>query len=368
MLMRPTLSADPRVRLVAASDPRAAARTQFAAEFGGHAYADFAALCDDPDVEIIYIASPHQFHAEQAVMAAQAGKHVLVEKPMALSSQECAAMVAAADTAGVHLVVGPSHGFDKPVALARERIETGEHGAVRMITALTFTDFVYRPRRPEELDAEAGGGVVLNQGAHQIDVARRLAGNRIVSVRAQVGDWAQDRRTEGAYSAFLAFEGGATAVLVYSGYGHFDSDELCGWIGEDGFPKDPLAHPAARARLEASKDSEAALRESRTYGHGAADATPAAPFHEHFGFVLASCEHADLRITPHGLSIYGPRGQASLAVPATAAPRAAAIDELHDAIVNGRPALHDGRWGRATLEACLAIRESSRQGREISLG
>src|SRR5262249_45623224 len=179
-----------------------------------------------------------------------------------------AAMIAAARAAGGVLVVGPSHGFDAPIARAAELIAEGRYGAVRMVTALQFTDYLYRPRRPAELDRARGGGVVLGQAAHQIDVVRRLVGAPVASVRAQVGAWDRARPVEGAYTAFLTFENGAASVLAYAGHGHFDSDEWMGWIGETGRGKDPSAHGAARRQL-ARAASETALKAERAYGFAA---------------------------------------------------------------------------------------------------
>ncbi|MFX8719861.1 gfo/Idh/MocA family oxidoreductase, partial [Acinetobacter baumannii] len=82
----------------------------------------------------------------------------------------------AAEDAGRFLIVGPSHGFDEPVRSAATLIASGRFGRVRMVTALNFTDFLYRPRRPAELETSRGGGVVYSQAAHQVDVVRRLVG------------------------------------------------------------------------------------------------------------------------------------------------------------------------------------------------
>src|SRR4051812_2022679 len=98
--MLPTFTRDPRVALVAAADPRVEARARFAADFSARAYATVEELCADPDVEIVYVATPHQHHARHAVLAAQHGKHLLVEKPMALTLDDCAAMIDAANRAG----------------------------------------------------------------------------------------------------------------------------------------------------------------------------------------------------------------------------------------------------------------------------
>ena len=367
MLMLPTLTGHPRVTLVAAADPRATARTQFETEFGGATYDSVDALCEDPGVDAIYLATPHAFHAAQVVAAARCGKHVLVEKPMAVTLAECAVMIDAVRRAGVELVVGHSHSFDAPYLRTRSHIAAGTFGALKMIHAFNYTDFLYRPRRPEELDTAQGGGVVFSQGAHQVDVVRLLGGGRVRSVRAHAASWDPARPTEGAYSALLAFEEGAFATLTYSGYAHFDSDELCGWIGETGAAKDPARYGAARAllRTAASPAAEAALKTARTYGAQPATATPVG--HNHFGVLIASCAGADLRPVPNGVKVYDDTNAWLDALPPPAVPRAEVIDELCAAVVDGVAPLHSGEWAMATLEACLAILDSSRLSKEVTL-
>lgn len=368
-LMLPTFQADPRIRVVAAADPREEARRRFAADFRGKAYDAIEVLCDDPEVEAIYIATPHQFHAQHVCAAAAAGKHVLVEKPIAVTLTDCRLMIEATRSAGTRLVVGHSHSFDAPYRRAQDIIAGGELGRLGMITALNFTDFMYRPRRPEELDTAMGGGTVFSQGAHQIDVIRMLGGGHVRSVRASTGRWDPRRPTEGAYAAHLTFDGGAFATAVYSGYAHFDSDELCGWVGELGLPKDRRRHGTARHTLaEGGFGSEAGLKAARNYG-GPAYA-PAADHdrrHQHFGFVLASCERGDVRPLPEGVMIYGDDGERMehLAVPSV--PRAEVIDELYAAVVHGRPPRHSGEWAMATLEVCLAVLTSAAEQREVRL-
>jgi phthalate 4,5-cis-dihydrodiol dehydrogenase len=362
-LMSPTLAADSRVRLVAAADPRPEARRQFQADFGGRGYATVEELCADPAVQVVYIATPHQFHAAHATLAAQAKKHLLVEKPMALTLDECRAMSAAARQHGVHLVVGHSHSFDAPIALTRKLIASGQFGRLRMITALMFTDFLYRPRRPEELDTAKGGGAVYNQAAHHVDIIRLLGGN-VRSVRAATGNWDAARPTEGAYSAFLTLESGAFGTITYSGYAHFDSDEFTGWISEGGARKDPNAYGAARRALAGD---EMAVKNARNYG-GAQFARPAANLlHQHFGVLIASCDRADLRALPEGVMVYADGEKRLEPLPAPKVQRAEVIDELHAAIVEGKAPLHDGEWGTATMEVCLALLRSAREQREIPL-
>src|SRR5262245_40553495 len=363
-LMAPTLAGDARVRLVAGADPRPEARERFEADFGGRAYATVDELCADAGVDAGYGAWTHQFHAAHATLAATAGKHILVEKPMAPSLEECAAMNAAARAHGVHLVVGHSHSFDAPIALARKMIQSGAYGRLWMITAVNFTDFLYRPRRPEELDTARGGGVVFNQAAHHVDIARLLGGGRVKSVRAHTGAWEPGRPTEGAYQALLTFEDGAFASIVYSGYAHFDSDEFCDWIGEGGQRKDPRAYGGARRMLTGD---EMALKNARNYGGADIAGSHANPLHQHFGLLIASCERADLRPLPQGVMIYADTQSRLEPLAAPQVQRAEVIDELHAAIVERKPPRHDGEWGAATLEVCLAMLRSAREGREIAL-
>ena len=378
-LMLPTLLADRRVELVAAADPRPEATQRFAAEFGARAYDGVEALCANPDVEVVYVATPHEHHATHVAMATSHGKHVLVEKPMAMTLTECGQMIAAAERARVCLIVGHSHSFDRPILRAREIIAGGGVGAVRMINAQYYTDFLYRPRRPEELVTERGGGVVFSQGAHQIDIVRLLGGGRVRSVRALTGAWDKGRATEGAFAALLTFDDGAFASLLYSGYAHFDSDELCGGIGELGAPKDASHYGSARRNLKraANADQEATLKNARNYGgaeYPKQTTTPAtgggtndARWHQHFGWILVSCERADVRPLPTGVMIYGDAEARLDALPMPRIPRSEVVDELHGAIVHGRAPLHDGKWAMATLEVCLAILQSAREERDVTL-
>ncbi|MDI5936090.1 Gfo/Idh/MocA family protein [Halomonas kalidii] len=371
MLLLPTLAAHPGIRLAAAADPRSEARRQFRADFDATTYTEVADLCADPDVEAVYVATPHQFHREHVELAAAHGKHVLVEKPMALSLEDCQAMIDAMRRAGRWLVVGHSHSFDAPYLRAREMIDSQDFGAVRMISALNYTDFLYRPRRPEELDTSQGGGVVFSQAAHQVDIVRLLGGGHVQSVRAATGSWDSARPTEGAYSALLTFDNGVFANMTYSGFAHFDSDEFCGWSGELGQSRDPDQYGAARARLAETQapEEEAALKNARTYGAGLslANSQPQGIAHNHFGFVLVSCDGADLRPMPHGVQVYAHTRRYLEPLSPPEIPRREVLDELVGAIRHGCRPTHTGEWGMATMEVCLAMLESARHDREVML-
>jgi len=372
-LMLPTFDADPRVQLVAAADPLAPARAQFTRDHCAPAYDTVEALCADPRVQVVYVATPHQFHAEHVRIAAAHGKHVLVEKPMALTLRQCTAMMAATEAAGVHMVVGHSHSFNTPVLRTRALIESGRYGRVRMVTALNYTDFLYRPRRPEELDTEAGGGVIHSQATHQIDIIRLLGGGRVRSVMAHTGNWDPARPTEGAFQALLDFEDGVLASATYSGYGHFGSDAWMDDVGEMGQAKTGQDYGAARRRLRTAPGAaeEAHLKAARNYG--GSQYTPAAaapgpgPAHQHFGPLIVSCERADLRPTATGIHIYGDEQHDFEPLPAPAIPRSEVIDELVGAVCEHRSPLHNGAWARATTEVCLGILASARSRTPCSM-
>ncbi|SAL59422.1 oxidoreductase domain-containing protein [Caballeronia arvi] len=372
-LMLPTFLADTRVQLVAACDPRETARAQFEADFDAPALEDIEALARRPDIDAIYIASPHQFHAAHARIAASQGKHVLVEKPMALSLDECDDMIDACREAKVHLIVGHCHSFDTPYLRTRELIASGAFGDVKMIHALNYTDYLYRPRRPEELKTEEGGGAVFSQAAHQVDIVRMLAGSRATRIRAAVGNWDAARPTEGAYTATLWFENGAFATLSYNGYAHFDSDEWTGWIGEMGQTRSADEYGVARRKLSqvASGEQEARLKAAGTYGGNAY--TPASKVadarrHQHFGPLIVSCERGDLRPMPDAIVVYGDERRERIELEAPAVPRAEVIDELIAAVHGDIAPLHDGIWARGTLEICLAMLRSSAEQRDVLIG
>lgn len=368
--MLPSLAAHPHVRLTAAADPNPAARARFEADFGGRTYASAAELSVSGDIDAVYIATPHQFHAADVLTAAGHGLHAIVEKPMALTVEECRAMTAAAEDNGTVLVVGHSHGFDPSIKLIRELVASGEVGALRMMTNLDYTNFLYRPRRPEELDTAQGGGIMFNQIPHQLDIVRVIDGGPLQSVHAIAGVWDRARPTEGALTALVQFADGVAATLVYSGYDHFDSDEFHYWISEGGSETKP-AYGAARRALRAftTPDEEARGRTASGFaGRGAA--RPSGPMHHpHFGLLIVSCEGADLRPSPDGVLIYDENGVREVTAPRarTYPNKDGVIDELYDAVVSGEPPLHDGRWGTDTMAAVIALLQSAREGRIISL-
>jgi phthalate 4,5-cis-dihydrodiol dehydrogenase len=360
----PAIRRHPGFELAAFAEPVADIRDSAAADTGAAGYADLPAMLKDAALDAVYIATPTDLHPEHAALAFRAGKHVLIEKPMAVRLDQARAMIAQARSAGVILLVGHAHGYDLPIQRMRDIIASGEIGRVRMINTWNFTDWVYRPRRPDELLVDAGGGVTFRQGSHQFDIVRILGGGEVRSVRAATFNWDPQRSTIGAHTVFMQFADGAAATAVYNGYGHFSAMELCGDISEWGLlqPADQRK-PAPRSGTGASAAAELEAKRSR-----AKTAIPEqAPYQPTFGLTIVSCERGDIRQSPRGLYVYTASGREAIELPTDRSPRELVLDELHDAMSGKRIPVHDGAWGLANLEICLAAIKSSETGSEIVL-
>ena len=287
----PAIRGNPAFRLAAVAEPVAGLRDDVAAETGVAVHADLAALLRQPDVDAVYVATPTDLHPEHVAQACAAGKHVLTEKPMAITVEQAQAMVDAAERAGVVLQVGHSHSYDLPIARMREIVRSRRLGRVRMIHTWNFTDWMARPRRPAELDIGQGGGVTYRQGAHQIDILRLIGGGLVKSVRATTFDWHASRRSIGAHTIYLNFSDGTAATAVYNGYGHLPGSELTGGVGEWGVPEMPGRRVAPKPTAPLTPEQELAAKRKR-----ARTAIPAsAPHQPHFGLTLVSCERGDIR-------------------------------------------------------------------------
>jgi phthalate 4,5-cis-dihydrodiol dehydrogenase len=376
----------PYIKLAAAADSkRTVALERFQADFGANIYGSIEELCRDPQVDAIYIATPPQVHTEHMLIAAKHRKHVIVEKPMALSIDDAERMNEAADKYGIKLLCGHTHSFDAPVRKMREIVRSGELGKLRMINSWNYNEFMYRRFTNEDL--QPTHGIVLNQVPHQVDIARLIGGGIVKSVRGATGVWDLSRTSKGASVCFFEFENGAAATLVYNGRGYFDTAELFWWIGEGGQPRDPDSNLIARANLRkksgADRDrniEELKEREMR-YGAKALSEVPShhgweekqtrtardevhQPF---FGITIVTCERGDMRQSPNGIYVYGEQDKKEIPVAKGIRGRQAEVKELYDAVFNNRPLFHDGRWGEATLEVCLGILKSAREKNEIPM-
>lgn len=346
----PALTHHPHVRLCAAADVRADAVERLARDYGIQAFDSAEALCASNELDAVWVVTPNHLHAEHAILAADHGKHVIVSKPMAVTLDDARAMNAAAARNAVVLLAGHSQSMAPTIRRMAAIVQNGELGRLGMLHTWHFTDWMYRPRLPDELDLARGGGPVFRQAAHQVDILREIAGRAVRAVRAATVDLDPARPLAGAYTAYLEFEDGTPATIVYSGYGHFDMAA---------FLRDTDAAPRAQAQSAIGGD-ERERKEALRNTPGGSNSLGL------FGLTVATCADADIRESPEGLWIYGREGRRSENV--IDEPRGTAeLDELYAAVRLNAAPLHDGRWGQATLEACLAIHESARTHQEVLL-
>ncbi|MGB6104306.1 MAG: Gfo/Idh/MocA family oxidoreductase [Pusillimonas sp.] len=371
VLMAPAMKSHPSAEIVAACDPNEDVRRRFGEEYGIPVFATLTEMIAGTEMNAVYVASPHQLHCEHVLEASKAGLHIIVEKPLTLNLDDADRMIQAVEKAGVHLVVGTSRSHDPVIRTMRHIVASGEVGRVSMVNCFNYTDFLYRPRRPEELDTGKGGGIVYNQLPHQIDSIKAITGKRVVAVTAMTDRLDPQRPTEGNCAALLALEGGVAATVVYSGYDHFDSDEMHFWLAEGGRDKKPNHGNSRRVLRDLQGKSEAELRRER-YGFGgpvskAMSQGDVGRKQPHFGVMLVTCEHADLRASPEGVIVYGDDGirEVPAIVGSGSFGQGDTIDELHDAIGGKGATLRNAIWGKDTVKVCLAILESSRTGKQI---
>jgi predicted dehydrogenase len=372
LAMIPKFVQNPNFRIAAAADIDAEIMERFRKDFpDAVSYDDAARLCASRNVDLVYIATPNQFHAEHAAMAFENKKHVLIEKPMTIDIAGAEQMIATAKANGVLLGVNVKHSFEPRVLRLREMTRTAELGRLRMINSWRFVDWLYRPRTAEELTPEFGGGILWRQGAHHFDFIRTIAGGMVRSLRGTVDVWDPNRRVSGCYTAYLDFEDGTVATAINSGYDHFDSRVFV----QRGFSVDPASHAKARRELRAAPDAaweERAAREER-YGGARTRSNELRPAQPSLGWIMggpliASFDKGDVRMTPGGLTVYGDDELREIKLGVKGEDgRDGRINTFYDAIVRGRPLPADGAWGMATLEVILAIEESARTRKEALL-
>lgn len=201
----------PRTRLVAACDVRPEAARRLAETFGCAAEAGIDDLLARPDVDAVSICTPEPDHLVPVLKAAAAGRHILIEKPMATTMDEARQMKQAASDAGVRLMVGHLFRFDRRCATVKQALDDGRIGRLRSI------DFRFHGTPPQQdriRDFELS--LIVFRGCHAIDLMRWYTGSEVVRVYAE--DLQGDLRGRGYHSedavfCLLRFADGTVASL-----------------------------------------------------------------------------------------------------------------------------------------------------------
>lgn len=324
------------VRVVAVADP--VVDDLPLAELAGVAtHRTLDELLEDRAVEAVHLATPTSLHAEHVQAAVAAGRHVIVEKPVTTHSAGVDRLAEAAAAAGVTVLVGHSESFEPYVAAGRAAIAGGRIGQVVAVVAEKVTDWMRRPRRPDELDPGAGGGIVRRQGVHQVDVVRSLVPEAaFVARRARLHLDAQLGVPAG-YVAWL--DGIAPALLLQDGSGVRVAARPATGTGSAGEP-DPEAEKRRRSRV--------LVERAVTGGGPLALGTTDVERVEVLG--------TDGRLVGSSAGVLVERGGAVEDLDLGSHPdgRSAVLDELLG-VLAGRPALHDLGWGAENLRLCEAI-------------
>ena len=179
-------------------------------------YTDYEKMLQEADIDAVDICTGHDTHAPIVIAAAEAGKHALVEKPMGNSMQECRDMIAAADKAGVTLMIAHMLRFSPSTQAVRQLLQDGEIGTIRAARIDIMMNAVGTLREGHwMLDGNAGGGIGMTNTIHEVDLVRHLVGDvkrvngvsRTVSPRLKNG-------AEDILCATLEFENGAVGTVL----------------------------------------------------------------------------------------------------------------------------------------------------------
>lgn len=315
----------PGARLAAVCDVVADRRNEFAGRYGVPAFSCIDEMVRATPIDLVSVLTPSGMHATHAIAAAKAGKHVVVEKPMALTLEDADAMIAAADAAKVRLFVVKQNRFNVPVVKAREALLAGRLGKLVLGTVRVRW---CRDQSYYNQDAWRGtwaqdGGVIANQASHHVDMLAWFMGS-VESVHARGATSLVNIETEDTAVATVRFRSGALGVIE--------------------------ATSATRPN-----DLEGSLS---VLGSGGAIEIGGFAVNKikHWQFVHPSDDDAEVmeRFSVNPPSVYGFGHQAY-------------YEHVVDCLANGRDAVVDGREGRASLELVAAIYESMASGNEVRL-
>jgi phthalate 4,5-cis-dihydrodiol dehydrogenase len=212
------IAATQGVALTAVCAEEADQARAFAAQHGGTPYSDWRCLLEDGWVDSVVIATPHHLHCEMAVAAARAGKHVLLEKPMARTVAECTSIIHAAERHGVKLMVGQLMHFALPCMMARQMIERGDCGRPVTGSSTLIKLWMEANRRAWHLDPATGGGMLMTAGIHALDLLVWLMDGRVETVCAAVGASFHRQPADDSAMLLLRFADGRFGQVASVGY------------------------------------------------------------------------------------------------------------------------------------------------------
>lgn len=329
------IRATPGARLVAvcATDEEALEKT--ARTYGVEAYTDYHRLLERPDVDVVCVCTPSGLHAEVGIAAAQAGKHVLCEKPLDITLARADALITACKQAGVWLGAVFQNRFHPLNRAIKATIDEGRLGRIVYADAHLYWYRAHSyfaggdPKGWHGTWALDGGGAFMNQGIHNIDLIQWLVGP-VKSVYAKAGTYTHDIETEDVGTAILTFENGALGSLTCttSAYPGLSNDLHV--IGENGsiVTQD---HRLVTWRIRGESQQAEAEEERRM------------------------------------LDAYSASGPSPAFDPKIVGGHQAHIEDMVAAVREGREPKLSGERARPGLALAIAILESAKAGREVEV-
>lgn len=213
----PAIQASPNSELVAIQKRSLAAAREKAAAFSiPHAFTTAEELVADPDVDAVFIVSANALHHSETLAAANAGKHVLVEKPIAMNVQEAEEMIAACNRHKVKLMVGHMIRFSPLALRIKQLIQSGALGTISFVKSEFFYDARLSHRGWLVDPTIAGGGPIFDIGVHCLDTMRFVLNEEVISVRSLVEPRLSETATEVTASLSLRFSKGTLGSIFCS--------------------------------------------------------------------------------------------------------------------------------------------------------
>ena len=212
------IRSQPDAALTGVFDSVPSAAQQTAERYGVRQYPSYEAVLEDSEVDAVCICAPSFLHAKLAIQAAQAGKHMLIEKPVALTLPDCDRLLAAVEKSGVKAAVVSQFRFCGAVAEIKRALDGGSLG--KLLRGDLYMKYYRTPEYYREAPWRgswemSGGGALMNQGIHGVDILRYLMGPAD-TIYAVAGAKARDIEVEDTLSAVVSFSSGAFGVIEAS--------------------------------------------------------------------------------------------------------------------------------------------------------
>ena len=332
-------------RLVAASDVVWERAQEAARKFHApHAYATAQALIADPDVDIVCVCTPSGTHADIAVAALHAGKHVIIEKPVEVSLEACDRIIAAEEETGKKVTVISQHRFDAATAVVKEAIDSGKLGRIVLADASVKwwrTQAYYDSGDWRGTWALDGGGALMNQGVHTVDLLQWLTGG-VASLYALTRTAAHERiEVEDVAVAALTFTNGAVGTLTAT------------TAAFEGFPvRIDIYGTEGSAVIEGDRLKTMTFKTGETYATEEAAAHALSVAHGGTASVKDETSRRSEAADPG--AVWGDAHRAQ-------------IEQFLQAIRTNTSPLIDSRAARKPLEIIRAVYESSRTGLPVTI-